>query len=88
VPLPAKPLKAIPLFDPKTHPSVPTLRKIIAARRRAGQKRRLRRDRKIFCHFEGKKYRPRLLHRIAACAARFEPKAGKCDKGQWDDLRS
>jgi len=53
----------------EAHPSVPTLRAPMAARRRAGQERRLRRDRKIFCPLSlGKKYRTRLLIRAAGRA--------------------
>jgi len=65
------------MFDPETHPSVPTLRTTKAARRRSGQKRgHARGTGRFFALSLGKKYRTRLLIRDGARGRTRSRKAG------------
>jgi len=68
------------MFDPETHPSVPTLRSTQAAQRRARSKARASlRDRKIFCPLPWQKNtRPFLLIRDGARGRTLSREAGRC----------
>ena len=70
------------MFDPETHPSVPTLRTTKAARRRSGQKRgQARGTGRFFALSLGKKYRTRLLIRDGARGRTLSRKVGPETEG-------